>query len=65
MDFGVTLRALCGGFLEQYFEYGPRIQQKRAFTAPERRRQSTPYRLLVHPATSLPNLMEHAGSHDS
>ena len=28
MDFGLLLIALCGGFLEQYFEYGPGIQLK-------------------------------------
>ena len=47
MDFGVPLSALCGGFSEEYFEYGPGIQQQRAFTAPVRRRQSIPYRLLA------------------
>jgi len=28
-----------GAFEEQYSEYGPRMQRKRTFTAPERRRQ--------------------------
>jgi len=30
---------LLGAFEEQYSEHGPRMQRKRAFTAPERRCQ--------------------------
>ena len=37
--------AVSGGFPEQYFEYGPGIRRERARVAPERRRQSMPYRL--------------------
>lgn len=32
VDFGGPSSARCGGFSSQYFEYGAKIQQKRAFT---------------------------------
>ena len=45
--FGGLRSAPCGGFEEQYFEYGPRIQQKGPSRHPKGAIDSIPYKLLV------------------
>ena len=48
-----------GAFEEQYSEYGPRMQRKRAFTAPERRRQ---FYVLQAPSPDYSPVFEAKGS---
>jgi len=47
MDFGVELTQVSDGFEEQYSEYGPRNRLEPGLTQPDRRRESTHYRLLA------------------